>query len=81
MFVKKRDVFTSTVVPLFYSCHCSPLLDHNWVSWYIEHSKAEYMCNHCLWIKEAALFLRDFRPNTGFSALILSSKNYIGFLT
>ncbi|CAN6834056.1 unnamed protein product [Brassica oleracea] len=25
-FVKKKDVFTSSIVPLFYICLCSPLL-------------------------------------------------------
>ncbi|KAF3505484.1 hypothetical protein F2Q69_00005518 [Brassica cretica] len=65
-FVKKDDVFTSTVVPLLYSCLFYPLLGQGRVRAYIEDSKAEDMCNRFFWIKEASLFLRDFKPCTGF---------------
>ncbi|KAF3550422.1 hypothetical protein DY000_02010230 [Brassica cretica] len=46
-FITKRHLFMSTVVPLFYSCQCSPCLDRDWVLWYIEHSKTGDMCNRC----------------------------------
>ncbi|KAF2604423.1 hypothetical protein F2Q70_00024873 [Brassica cretica] len=65
-FITKRHLFMSTVIPLFYSCQCSPCLDRDSVLWYIEHSKVGDMCNRCFWIKEVALFLRDFRCSTGF---------------
>ncbi|KAF3579595.1 hypothetical protein DY000_02029116 [Brassica cretica] len=65
-FITKRHLFMSTVVPLFYSCKCSPCLDRDWGLWYIEHNKAGDMCNRCFWIKEVALFLRDFRCSTDF---------------
>ncbi|CAN6906945.1 unnamed protein product [Brassica oleracea] len=45
-FITKRHLFTSTVVPLFYSCKCSPCLELDWALWYIEHSKATDMV-HC----------------------------------
>ncbi|CAN6918041.1 unnamed protein product [Brassica oleracea] len=51
-FIAKRNLFMSTVVPLFYSCPCSPCLDQDWVLWYIECGKAGDMCNRCFWIKE-----------------------------
>ncbi|CAN6871960.1 unnamed protein product [Brassica oleracea] len=44
-FIAKRNLFMSTVVPLFYSCPCSPCLDQDWVLWYIECGKAGDMCN------------------------------------
>ncbi|KAF2606615.1 hypothetical protein F2Q68_00044193 [Brassica cretica] len=44
-FLTKKHVFMSTVVPLFYSCSCTPCLDQDWVIWYIELNKAEDMCN------------------------------------
>ncbi|CDY19884.1 BnaC09g31500D [Brassica napus] len=59
-FITKRHLFMSTVVPLFYSCQCSPCLDRDWVLWYIEHNKAGDMCNCCFWIKEVALFYGIF---------------------
>ncbi|CAF2054876.1 unnamed protein product [Brassica napus] len=34
-FITKRHLFMSTVVPLFYSCQCSPCLDWDWALWYI----------------------------------------------
>ncbi|WZZ71555.1 hypothetical protein YC2023_082925 [Brassica napus] len=65
-FIAKRNLFMSTVVSLFYSCPRSPCLDQDWVLWYIECGKAGDMCNRCFWIKEVALFLRNFRCCTGF---------------
>ncbi|KAL0690071.1 hypothetical protein Bca4012_089749 [Brassica carinata] len=65
-FIARRNLFMSTVVPLFYSFPCSPCLDQDLVLWYIECGKAGDMCNRCFWIKEVALFLRDFRCCTGF---------------
>ncbi|KAF2574011.1 hypothetical protein F2Q70_00005045 [Brassica cretica] len=59
-FITKRHLFMSTVVPLCYSCQCSPCLDRDWVLWYIEHSKAGDMCKCCFWIKEVALFYGIF---------------------
>ncbi|KAL0846826.1 hypothetical protein Bca101_020072 [Brassica carinata] len=64
-FLTKRHVFISTIVPIFYSFPCSPILDRDWVLYHIEDSKAEDMCNRCFWIKEVALFLRDFKASTG----------------
>ncbi|KAJ4882190.1 putative F-box protein [Raphanus sativus] len=61
----KRHVFESTMLPTFYSCPCTPVLDWAWALYHIENSKAEDMCNRCFWIKEVALFLRDFKPSTG----------------
>ncbi|KAF3511778.1 hypothetical protein F2Q69_00006365 [Brassica cretica] len=66
VFLMKRHMFISTVVPLFYSFPCSPILQHDWVLWHIEHSKAEDMCNRCFWTKEVALFLREIHPCTSF---------------
>ncbi|CAN7042791.1 unnamed protein product [Brassica rapa subsp. trilocularis] len=39
-FVTKRDEFISSVIPLFYSCECTPCLDRDWYLWHIENSKA-----------------------------------------
>ncbi|KAL0722869.1 hypothetical protein Bca4012_037468 [Brassica carinata] len=64
-FLTKRHVFISTIVPMFYNCPCSPILDRNWVLYHIEDSKAEDMCIRCFWIKEVALFLRDFNASIG----------------
>ncbi|CDY25247.1 BnaA02g22090D [Brassica napus] len=38
-FVTKRDEFISSVIPLFYSCECTPCLDRDWYLWHIENSK------------------------------------------
>ncbi|KAG2314366.1 hypothetical protein Bca52824_017488 [Brassica carinata] len=43
----KRHVFVSTMVPTFYSCPCSPILDWDWALYHIENSKAKDMCNRC----------------------------------
>ncbi|CAN6924657.1 unnamed protein product [Brassica oleracea] len=51
-FIARRNLFMSTVVPLFYSFPCSPCLDQDLVLWYIECGKAGDMCNRCFWIKE-----------------------------
>ncbi|KAF2554714.1 hypothetical protein F2Q68_00015030 [Brassica cretica] len=40
-FRAKRDEFISTVVPSFYSCQCVPVLERDWVLWYIENSKSD----------------------------------------
>ncbi|KAF2569274.1 hypothetical protein F2Q68_00024485 [Brassica cretica] len=61
-FWAKRDEFISTVVPSFYSCQCVPVLEQDWVLWYIENSKGDKMCNRCFWIKELGLFFREFEP-------------------
>ncbi|KAL0715711.1 hypothetical protein Bca4012_065033 [Brassica carinata] len=37
----------------------------DWALYHIENSKAKDMCNRCFWIKEVALFLRDFKPSIG----------------
>ncbi|KAL0847076.1 hypothetical protein Bca101_020322 [Brassica carinata] len=63
-FLTKRHIFISTIVPMFYSCPCSPILDRDWVLYHIEDRWAEDMCNR-FWIKEVALFLRDFKASTG----------------
>ena len=65
-FITKREEFISAVVPMFRSCPCSPILDQDWDLLGIEQSKAEDMCNRCFWLKEVGIFLRDFRPTTGF---------------
>ncbi|KAF3497499.1 hypothetical protein DY000_02052891 [Brassica cretica] len=52
----KRDEFISTIVLSFYSCQCVPVLERDWVLWFIENSKGDKMCNHCFWIKEVGLF-------------------------
>nr|VDD31511.1 unnamed protein product [Brassica oleracea] len=51
-FLAKRDEFISTVVPSFYSCQCVPVMERDWVLWYIENSKGDKMCNRCFWIKD-----------------------------
>ncbi|CAN6842957.1 unnamed protein product [Brassica oleracea] len=61
-FREKRDEFISTVVPSFYSCQCVPVMERNWVLWYIENSKGDKICNCCFWIKELGLFFREFEP-------------------
>ncbi|KAL0749721.1 hypothetical protein Bca101_031724 [Brassica carinata] len=61
-FLAKRDEFISTVVPSFYSCQCVPVMERDWVLWYIENSKGDKMCNRCFWIKELGLFFREFEP-------------------
>ncbi|CAN6829298.1 unnamed protein product [Brassica oleracea] len=61
-FLVKRDEFISTVVPSFYSCQCVPVMERDWVLWYIETSKGDKMCNRCFWIKELGLFFREFEP-------------------
>ncbi|CAN6930816.1 unnamed protein product [Brassica oleracea] len=58
----KRDEFISTVVPSFYSCQCVPVMERDWVLWYIENSKGDNMSNRCFWIKELGLFFREFEP-------------------
>ena len=65
-FLTKRHVFVSTVVPLFYSCPCSPIFQNDWVIWHIEHIKGEDMCTRCFWTKDVALFLLEFQPCTSF---------------
>ncbi|KAJ4881832.1 putative F-box protein [Raphanus sativus] len=61
-FVKKRDEFISSVIPLFYSCQCTPCSYIDSYLWYIENSKGKNMCNRCFWIREVSLFYRDFEP-------------------
>ncbi|CAN6869056.1 unnamed protein product [Brassica oleracea] len=61
-FLAKRDEFISTVVLSFYSCQCVPVMERDWVLWYIENSKGDKMCNRCFWIKELGLFFREFEP-------------------
>ncbi|WZZ65118.1 hypothetical protein YC2023_076488 [Brassica napus] len=61
-FRTKRDEFISTIIPSFYSCQCVPVLERDWVLWFIENSKGDKMCNRCFWIKEAGLFFREFEP-------------------
>jgi len=61
-FLAKRDEFISTVVPSFYSCQCVPVMERDWVLWYIENSKGDKMCNHCFWIKELGFFFHEFEP-------------------
>ncbi|KAF3587887.1 hypothetical protein F2Q69_00031091 [Brassica cretica] len=61
-FRAKRDEFISTIVPSFYSCQCVPILERDWVLWFIENSKGDKMCNRCFWIKEVGLFFREFKP-------------------
>ncbi|CAF1707629.1 unnamed protein product [Brassica oleracea] len=61
-FLAKRDEFISTVVPSFYSCQCVPVMERDWVLWYIENSKGDKMCNRCFWIKELGLFFRKLEP-------------------
>ncbi|WZZ86839.1 hypothetical protein YC2023_115418 [Brassica napus] len=61
-FWEKRDEFISTIVPSFYSCQCVPVLERDWVLWFIENSKGDKMCNRCFWIKEVGLFFREFEP-------------------
>ncbi|KAF3587886.1 hypothetical protein F2Q69_00031090 [Brassica cretica] len=61
-FRAKRDEFISTIVPSFYSCQCVPVLERDWVLWFIENSKGDKMCNRCFWIKEVGLFFREFEP-------------------
>ncbi|KAG2289388.1 hypothetical protein Bca52824_048992 [Brassica carinata] len=61
-FREKRDEFISTVVPSFYSCQCVPVLERDWVLWYIENSKDDKMCNRRFWIKKLGLFFHEFEP-------------------
>ncbi|KAF3603096.1 hypothetical protein F2Q69_00036342 [Brassica cretica] len=61
-FLPKRDEFISTVVPSFYSCQCVPVMERDWVLWYIENCKGDKMCNRCFRIKELGLFFREFEP-------------------
>ncbi|KAL0770341.1 hypothetical protein Bca101_035492 [Brassica carinata] len=58
----KRDEFISTIVPSFYSCQCVPVLERDWVLWFIENSKGDKMCNRYFWIKKVGLFFREFEP-------------------
>ncbi|CAF1945648.1 unnamed protein product [Brassica oleracea] len=46
-FLAKRDEFISTVVPSLYSCQCVPVMERDWVLWYIENNKGDKMCNRC----------------------------------
>ncbi|CAN6870718.1 unnamed protein product, partial [Brassica oleracea] len=46
-FRAKRDEFISNIVPSFYSCQCVPVLERDWVLWFIENSKGDKMCNSC----------------------------------
>lgn len=66
-FLKMKEVFIETFIPLFYSCPCSAINHRRWTHWDVEHTKGEDMCNSCFMIKEVALFLRDFKPSTGFA--------------
>ncbi|KAF3592905.1 hypothetical protein DY000_02022715 [Brassica cretica] len=50
-FLTKRHMFISTVVLLFSSFPCCPILQNDWVLWHIEHNKGEDMCNRCFWKK------------------------------
>ncbi|KAF2575777.1 hypothetical protein F2Q70_00001847 [Brassica cretica] len=59
-FWEKRDEFISTIVPSFYSCQCVPVLERDWILWFIENSKGDKMCNRCFWIKEVGLFFHIF---------------------
>ncbi|CAN6909110.1 unnamed protein product [Brassica oleracea] len=61
-FRAKKDEFISTIVPSFYSCQCVPVLERDWVLWFVENSKGDKMCNRCFWIKEVGLFFREFEP-------------------
>ncbi|KAG2246231.1 hypothetical protein Bca52824_085859 [Brassica carinata] len=61
-FLAKRDEFISTVVLSFYSCQCVPVMERDWVLWYIENSKGDKMCNRCFWIKELGLFFHELEP-------------------
>ena len=61
-FRAKRDEFISNIVPSFYSCQCVPVLERDWVLWFIENSKGDKMCNRCFWIKEVGLFFRESEP-------------------
>ncbi|CAN6927923.1 unnamed protein product [Brassica oleracea] len=71
-FLAKRDEFISTVVPSFYSCQCVPVMERDWVLWYIENSKGDKMCNRCFWIKELGLFFREFEP----MSVIMDTKEW-----
>ena len=64
-FLTKKFIFMSTDRPLFYNCPCVPTLNFDWDLWHMEFAKTEDMCNRCFWIKEVALFLRDFKASTG----------------
>ncbi|KAF3565516.1 hypothetical protein DY000_02013016 [Brassica cretica] len=59
-FWEKRDEFISTIVPSFYSCQCVPVLERDWILWFIENSKGDKMCNRCFWIKEVGLFFLGY---------------------
>ncbi|CAN7069879.1 unnamed protein product [Brassica oleracea var. botrytis] len=61
-FRAKRDEFISTIHPSFYSCQCVPVLELDWVLWFIENNKGGKMCNRYFWIKEVGLFFREFEP-------------------
>ncbi|KAL0864448.1 hypothetical protein Bca101_043566 [Brassica carinata] len=61
-FLTKKYEFMSKVIPLFYNCKCTPLVERDWDLRHIEDSKGKNLCYLCFWIKELGLFYRDFKP-------------------